>query len=133
MKEEMFAEALTVRECAYAPYSGYKVGACIRSGEQLFPGCNVENVSFGGCICAERNAALRMVAEGFQEIDEVLVVTKDGGTPCGMCLQFMSEFAGPNTMVHLATPDKIVESLRFTELFPRGFASKNVAKPGATS
>jgi cytidine deaminase len=88
--------ARAVRKRAYAPYSGYKVGAAIatRSG-RVFVGCNVENASYGACLCAERNAIAQMVAAGESGVVACAVVT-DGhrpGSPCGICRQVLSEFA----------------------------------------
>jgi len=88
--------AFTARKKAYAPYSSYHVGAAllVASG-RVFTGCNVENASYGLCLCAERNAIGQMVASGARD-PIALVVATDGpkpGSPCGMCRQVLSEFA----------------------------------------
>lgn len=92
--DELVQEAKLVRENAYAPYSKYKVGAAIvtKSGS-LYTGCNVENSTFGATICAERGAIMQMVAHGDTDPVACAVVTKDGGSPCGICRQVLSEFA----------------------------------------
>ncbi|MBL9025593.1 MAG: cytidine deaminase [Myxococcales bacterium] len=88
--------AASARRHAHAPYSRYLVGAALvtRSG-RVFSGCNVENASYGLCLCAERSAIAAMVTAG--ERDPVaLVVTTNGpkaGSPCGMCRQVLAEFA----------------------------------------
>jgi cytidine deaminase len=88
--------ARAVRDRAYAPYSGYRVGAAIltKSGA-VFTGCNVENASYGATICAERGAIMQMVAMG--EHDPVACAVATGGphpgSPCGMCRQVLREFA----------------------------------------
>jgi len=93
--EELAAAALAARAAAYAPYSKFKVGAALltESGE-VVTGCNVENASFGLCLCAERNAMTTAVAAGQRRFLAMAVAT--GGSPpsppCGMCLQFMAEF-----------------------------------------
>ncbi len=93
---ELERRAVAVRKSAYAPYSGYQVGAAllVRSG-QVFVGCNVENASYGLCLCAERSAVAQMVAAN--EVDPIaLVVATRGpkpGTPCGSCRQVLAEFA----------------------------------------
>jgi cytidine deaminase len=86
--------AMAARENAHAPYSKYRVGAAIltRSG-RVFTGCNVENASYGGAICAERTAITKMVSEGERHPVACVVVTAaPAGTPCGFCRQVMVEF-----------------------------------------
>ncbi|MER3402225.1 MAG: cytidine deaminase [Armatimonadota bacterium] len=122
--QQMIQRARAVRRCAYAPYSGYAVGACVQTpDDQLFTGCNVENASYGLSICAERTALFRAIAEGAQLITAVAVVTPDGGTPCGACRQVLAEFAtNPETcLIWVATPDHIVGVYRLAELLPYAF------------
>jgi cytidine deaminase len=93
--DQLVQEAKAVRDRAYAPYSKYPVGAAIatKSGS-IYVGCNVENASFGGTICAERGAIMQMVAAGEREPIACAVVTGDeGASPCGICRQVLSEFA----------------------------------------
>lgn len=80
---------------AYVPYSGYRVGACVRDEQgRLFKGCNVENASYGMTICAERNAITSAVTEGMRRIIAIAIVIEHGiPSPCGACRQFMREFA----------------------------------------
>lgn len=100
--EELIALAQEVRRRAYAPYSRFAVGAALlgRSG-RVYTACNVENVSYGLSICAERNAISRAVLEGHQQVRAVaIVVDTDTPTPpCGMCRQTMAEFAAPGMEV----------------------------------
>jgi cytidine deaminase len=92
----LVAAARAAREHAYAPYSKYKVGAALltKSGA-VFTGCNVENASYGGTVCAERNAIGAMVAAG--ERDPIAIAVATGGprpgSPCGFCRQVLREFA----------------------------------------
>lgn len=87
--------ALRARERAYAPYSGFAVGAALltRSGK-VFLGCNVENASYGLSLCAERVAIFKAVSEGHREFVALAVVADTEGpdTPCGACRQVMAEF-----------------------------------------
>lgn len=90
------SRAIAVRHNAHAPYSAYKVGAALvtKSGD-VFTGCNVENASYGLCLCAERSAIAAMVAAGARDPIALVVVTKGpkAGSPCGMCRQTLAEFA----------------------------------------
>lgn len=89
-------KAIAVRRAAHAPYSSYQVGAALltESG-RVFVGCNVENASYGLCLCAERNAVGQMVAAGESRPVAIVVVTRGPkpGTPCGSCRQVLAEFA----------------------------------------
>ena len=92
----LLAAANAVRARAYAPYSGYHVGAAILGASgAVYAGCNVENASFGLCMCAERNAVGQMVAAGERAPVAVAVVTAgpEAGSPCGMCRQVLAELA----------------------------------------
>ena len=125
--KELHQIAIAARTAAHAPYSKFKVGAAIRlkSGE-IFSGCNVENASYGGTICAERVAICKAVSElGEIEIADVVVVTdsKKAWPPCGMCRQFIAEFSSAKTKVHTGNLKKIQKSYRFDKLQPEAFNS----------
>lgn len=92
-QHELVAAALDAQRRAYAPYSDFQVGAAIRTASgKIFQGCNVENVSYGLTICAERVAATAAVAAGEREFTAVAVVSRGGVSPCGACRQFLAEF-----------------------------------------
>ncbi len=121
---EMIEQAAAARENAHAPYSGFKVGACLRSADGgLYAGCNVENLAYPQGLCAEAGAIAAMVAAGGREIAEVVVLAEGEAlcTPCGGCRQKLSEFAGPDTPVHVAGPDGVRASFTLGELLPHGF------------
>ena len=102
--ESLKAAALAVRSHAYAPYSNFTVGAALSVGENIFVGCNVENVSYPVGMCAERGAIAAMVAAGFTTPDALVVVAGPVVTPCGMCRQALAEFA-PSLPVLLVGAD----------------------------
>ncbi|MGI8907072.1 MAG: cytidine deaminase [Candidatus Sumerlaeaceae bacterium] len=92
---------------AYAPYSNYKVGAALLTLDgRIYGGCNVENSSYGLCICAERGAIAAAVAAGQQEFRAIAVVTEDVGSPCGACRQFFVEFNPDMTVILADTKGK---------------------------
>ncbi len=123
-REEMLSRAAAAREQAHAPYSGFKVGACLRSDDgRLFVGCNVENVAYPQGQCAEAGALGALVAAGARRIVEVVVLA-DGEklcTPCGGCRQRLAEFATADTPVHVAGPDGLKASFTLGELLPHAF------------
>jgi len=93
--EKLFVLAEDARCQAYAPFSGFKVGAALLTTGGVFRGCNVENVSFGLTMCAERVAVGAAVAMGIYKF-EVLVLVADSGepvVPCGACRQVLAEFS----------------------------------------
>lgn len=82
---------------AHSPYSKAKVGSAVETTDgKIFQGCNIENASFGGTVCAERVAIWKAVSEGHMKMKRIYVYTHDGWPPCGMCLQVMTEFADGN-------------------------------------
>jgi cytidine deaminase len=98
-RDELIRAALDAQQRAYCPYSNFLVGAAIRTASgKIFQGCNVENVSYGLTICAERVAACSAVAAGEREFTDIAVVSNGGASPCGACRQFLAEF-NPNLRV----------------------------------
>lgn len=111
---------------AYAKYSNFLVGSAIaiKDSDEIFGGCNVENISFGGTICAERNAILGAIAQkGKIQLDFVVVCvdTKPVTVPCGMCLQVISEFCTPDMPIYLGDLEGIKKIMKFNELLPSPF------------
>jgi cytidine deaminase len=94
-RDALIQAAVEAREQAYVPYSNYQVGAALLADNgRFYTGCNVENVSYGLTICAERTAVVKMVSEGVRNIDAIVVCTENAGSPCGACRQVLAEFAG---------------------------------------
>lgn len=117
-------QARTAMAFAYAPYSSFKVGAALRtSSGALYTGCNIENVSFGATVCAERVAFLKAISEGARSFEAIAVVNSsvDIVFPCGICLQFMTEFGG-DIVVAVASPHEI-KTFLLKELMPYAFNS----------
>ena len=120
MQWECWTEmAWKVREKAYAPYSKFAVGAVVVAKDgSVFEGCNVENLSYGLTLCAERVALGAAVAAGAREIEAVVVVadTQQPVSPCGACRQVLAEFGDPEVLLVGQTGS---ESFRLSELLPR--------------
>ena len=118
----LFQEALSVAEHAYAPYSGYAVGAvAVGPSGCSHHGANVENASYSAGICAERAALAALVTHRERELRYVAVAALDGSDclPCGLCLQALSEFGDPELIVRLGGELTV---LRLRELLTAPFA-----------
>ena len=128
LQKRLVDEAMKARERAYAPYSGFMVGAALLTSEgELYRGANIENSSFGGTICAERSAFAAAVSEGKRSFAAIAIVggRKDSGVnafcaPCGICRQFMAEFCPPSFPVILFDGREIKEK-SLGELLPDSF------------
>jgi len=120
-QQRWIAAARDVRERAYAPYSKFKVGAAlVASDGRIFTGCNVENISFGLTMCAERVALGRAIAEGVTNFRAIAIVadTDQPVSPCGACRQVLAEF-NPDLSIHLATLGEAEATFLLTVLLPR--------------
>ncbi len=119
---ELFAIAKEMMPKAYAPFSGYQVGAALLGADgKVYTGVNVENSSYGGAICAERTACVKAVSEGCREFSAMAIATKDGdGFPCGICRQFLYEFA-PDLVIILGRDEEHLKTYTLRELLPEGF------------
>ena len=116
--------AKEIREKAYAPYSGFKVGAALRAANgEIFAGVNVENAAYPEGTCAEAGAIAAMVAGGEREITEVYVIADSPRPvpPCGGCRQKIAEFAKPAVKVTLATTRGAEMTYTVAELLPGAF------------
>ena len=123
--ERMIGLAAETRLQAHAPYSGFKVGACLRgSGGDFFVGCNVENIAYPQGQCAEAGAIGALIAAGESRIAEIVIVAEGEQlcTPCGGCRPRLAEFAGPDTPVHVCGPDSLRASFTLGELLPQAFS-----------
>jgi cytidine deaminase len=124
MTPDPLVEAATqARERAFAPYSGFRVGAALETTDgRIVGGCNVENASYGLTLCAERVALVKAISEGITGFRRIAVVTDvdDLTPPCGACRQLLWEFA-PDAEVVLANTRGKTAVYRVAELLPHGF------------
>jgi cytidine deaminase len=107
---------------AHSPYSKAKVGAALETADgKIYQGCNIENASFGGTVCAERVAIWKAVSEGHNKVKRIYVYTADGWPPCGMCLQVMTEFADGNLEVTFGDQKGKETTRKLKELLTHAF------------
>lgn len=125
--EELVRLASEARKSAYAPYSGYTVGAALLCADgTVYKGCNIENAAFSPTVCAERTAFFKAVSEGKRDFVSVAVVGGKAGDadsfspPCGVCRQVMSEFCTEDFAVLLLKNGKIAK-YKLPEILPLAF------------
>lgn len=129
--DKLIDMALAGRTNAYTPYSKFKVGAAIllKDGKYI-TGCNVENSSYGLCICGERNALFQMIAKGYTKEDVVAFCvigqTDDPISPCGACRQVMEELLKPDTPVILTNLERKIKITNVKELLPYSFSGDSL-------
>ena len=131
--DRLFEAAAAARSRAYAPYSGFAVGAALLSEKgEVFAGCNVENAAYPVGTCAEAGALAALVAGGGRGVAAALVLGEGDAlvTPCGACRQRLREFAAPDTPVHVAGPEGLRRTFRLDELLPASFGPGNLAAGG---
>ena len=124
----LITAALEAQQAAYAPYSGFRVGAAVKTADgSIFAGCNVENASYGLTCCAERVAVFAAIAQGEQTFEMIAVASPGGVAPCGACRQVLAEFSD-ELVVLLVDSDNPSTSRRTTinELLPLRFDSKRL-------
>ena len=133
--KELIQSAIEARKKAYAPYSGYMVGAAVLTAElRIYTGCNIENASYTPSVCAERTAISKAVSEGARKILAVAVAGSPQGElitqyayPCGVCRQVMREFAESGKMVVLVAKSRTEYRVHTLEqLLPESFGPENL-------
>jgi len=123
MSPELRAKAAAARENAVAAYSGFKVGAALETADgRIYTGCNIENISYGLTVCAERVALWKALSEGAREFRQMVIVTDAAPVtpPCGACRQLLWEYCGDIT-IHLHSLKGQDEQYRLADLFPHPF------------
>lgn len=132
--EKLIKKALEARQNAYAPYSGYRVGAALLTADdEIFTGCNIENAAYTPTVCAERTAFFKAVSEGKREFKRIAIAggkeefPKDYALPCGVCRQVMAEFCGGNFEIIAVLDEKHYKVFTLNELLPERFDNTNLA------
>ncbi len=125
--------ATVAMQNAYAPYSGYKVGAALLCADgSVYTGCNIENAGYSATSCAERTAIFKAVSDGNRDFVEIAVCGgKDGiledspFPPCGICRQVMREFCKDDFKIHMVTKTS-VKTYSLNELLPHSFGPEHL-------
>lgn len=130
---ELISRAKEAMLHAYAPYSGFFVGAALLCADgTVYEGCNIENAAYSPSNCAERTAFFKAVYDGHRDFTALAVVGGKGGTieglcpPCGVCRQVMQEFCSPDFLIYLGTAGEEFETIRLADLLPYGFDKGNL-------
>lgn len=132
---ELIRAAFGAMERAYAPYSGYKVGAALLCvGGRVYTGCNIENASYTPTVCAERTAFFKALSEGERSFVKIAVVGGKNGevsgyfVPCGVCRQVMAEFCGDDFLVLIAKTEDDYLSKTLNDLLPCRFSPQYIVE-----
>lgn len=129
---ELLNQALIAREAAYAPYSGFRVGAALLSADgTVYTGCNMENASYSATLCAERAAFSAAIGAGERTFKAIAIAGGKGRkadakvAPCGVCRQVMAEFVDKDFAVIWGN-DQVLERHSLGELLPFVFDRRNL-------
>jgi cytidine deaminase len=120
LRDKLINESKKVINKSYSPYSKFKVGAAISTSEgMIFTGCNIENISFGLTICAERVALFNAISNGYTKFNAIAISSSTDKPvfPCGACRQVLTEF-NPNLEIYIYKEEKIY---LLSELLPFSF------------
>lgn len=129
-QSKLFDAACVAQKRAHAPYSHAFIGAAVLMDDgRIFNGCNVENASYGGTVCAERVAIFKAVSEGPAKLIKEILVVSDADKPwppCGFCRQVIAEFANEKTQIHTANLQGKIKTFAFLEIFPEAFTPEHL-------
>ncbi|WP_335869327.1 cytidine deaminase [Bacillus sp. 2205SS5-2] len=127
--KRLIKEAKLARERAYVPYSKFKVGAALLSGDDIvYHGCNIENAAYSMCNCAERTALFKAYSEGVTSFKMLAVVadTERPVSPCGACRQVISELCAKEMKVVLTNLNGDIQEITVEELLPGAFSPEDL-------
>ena len=129
----LITKAIETMQNSYSPYSEFKVGAALLTTDgKIYTGCNIENASYSMTVCAERTAIFKAVSDNKRSFKKIAIIAgKDGvvtsyTSPCGACLQVMTEFCDADFEVILAKSIDDYKVYKLTQLLPHSFSSENL-------
>ncbi len=124
---ELARLAREASEKAYAPYSGYKVGAAIKTKSgKIYTGANIENAAYSATVCAERVALFSAINAGEREFGAIAIYGRNKAYPCGVCRQALSEFCERNFKILTVCENGDFEEYTLEELLPKSFTKNNL-------
>lgn len=130
MSESLLEAARDVLADAYVPYSEYRVGAALRTGDDsIYTGCNIENANYSNSLHAEEVAIAAAVQDGHREFSELAVASsaQDGVTPCGMCRQTLAEFCDDSLRIY-CDEGEVMSEYTLGELIPNTISPATLGK-----
>ena len=126
---ELITRALEARRLAYAPYSGYRVGAALLSvSGEIYHGVNIENAAYPTSMCAERTAVFKAVSNGELAFSAIAIATENGGSPCGACRQVLSEFGLETLVLVVNSQGEVTLETTVGELLPEAFGPSDLTR-----
>lgn len=133
-KKALVNEALSAREMAYIPYSGFAVGAALLTKDgKVYRGCNIENAAYTPTNCAERTAFFKAVSEGERDFEAIAIVGGPAGQspidycyPCGVCRQVMAEFCSDDFIVLIGKSENEIREHKLSDILPYTFREKDL-------
>lgn len=128
-RNELINRALEARRFAYAPYSGYTVGAALLSvSGEIYHGVNVENAAYSTSMCAERTAVFKAVSNGELAFSAIAIATENGGSPCGACRQVLSEFGLETLVLVVDSQGEVTLETTVGTLLPEAFGPSDLTR-----
>ena len=128
-RNELITRALEARRLAYAPYSGYRVGAALLSvSGEIYHGVNIENAAYPTSMCAERTAVFKAVSNGELAFSAIAIATENGGSPCGACRQVLSEFGLETLVLVVNSQGEVTLETTVGELLPEAFGPSDLTR-----
>lgn len=127
--DKMLEMAYDAMEHAYAPYSNFSVGACLKASDgSYYMGCNIENASFTPTVCAERTALFKAVYDGARTFDAIAIACtgKNPAFPCGVCRQALNEFCSHDMPVYCGNGEREAALTTLGELLPYSFGPEDL-------
>ncbi|NLY18289.1 MAG: cytidine deaminase [Clostridiaceae bacterium] len=128
-KNTLIEKAMEAKKNAYVPYSNFRVGAAVYTGNgKVYTGCNVENASYGAAICAERTAVVKAVSDGETALKAIAITSdsEDYTFPCGICRQVIAEFGNDETRVICSNKDGKYREYTLKDILPHAFTKKDL-------
>lgn len=126
--KKLIKEALEIKNKAYAPYSNFNVGCVVKTKTgKIYKGVNIENASYSPTLCAERNALSTAITDGERDFAYIVVTGDSEYTyPCGVCRQFIREFADSETKIIVAKDVENYKTYTIDDLLPYSFSKKDL-------